>query len=323
MRPLLISSIALASLTLVGCHRNNNYWDSSYEVVNETYVHKYGVEVPAEEWSDRGEHGQVISNLKNGVVVKKTYDWGKLNGETSYSFPHSDITERVEVYTNDQLVKEITFYMSGARKSEKEYYGPNSWKITTWYENAIPKTIESYNNSNLANGEYYNPKNQMEGRVDQGSGTRVVRDEYGVLDHYENYENGRMVSQMTVHADGLPKDVTPYNNGIVDGEKKTYYPGGEPQAIEQWSSGNQHGTTTTFKNGEKYSEVPYNYGLKNGVEKRYKDGQTVTEEVSWLNDQRHGPSVAYIGNTVQTTWYFQGQEVTKNRYDFLNSRPMQ
>ncbi len=49
-----------------------------YRVVDEKYVHKYGLNVPQNDWQSRGENGQVISTLDNGVIVTKMYHSGIL-----------------------------------------------------------------------------------------------------------------------------------------------------------------------------------------------------------------------------------------------------
>lgn len=320
MRPLLISSVILTGLTVVACQRTERY-DTSSEVVTETYMHKYGIEVEADDWSNRGEHGQVISTLKNGVIVSKNYDAGMLSGESTYTFPHSEIIEKVEEYSNNQLVKETSYYITGVPREQKEY-GPEELTITTWYENGTPQSVETTKQSHVVKGDYYTPTHQTEGRVVEGAGNRIVRDSYGLILYYDTIKNGQLTSRMTAYSDGLPKEVTPYSNGLVEGDKKTYYPGGEPNTVEHWEAGKQQGLTSTYQNGEKYSEVTYQDGMKQGLERRYRDGNTVAEEITWVNDQKHGPAYSYIGNTTQTTWYFQGQEVTKNRYDFLMSRPI-
>ena len=89
----------LAVITLAACFTScQRRCCDKQDVVMETYVHKYGVEVPADDWASRGENGQVITSLGNSVKVVKPYTNGALDGETTYTFPHSDTIEKVETY---------------------------------------------------------------------------------------------------------------------------------------------------------------------------------------------------------------------------------
>ena len=69
-----------------------------------SYRHRYGVEIPYENWQENGSTGQVVTTLKNGVVVKKNYVQGILDGDTFYTFPHSEKIEKVETYHNNQKI---------------------------------------------------------------------------------------------------------------------------------------------------------------------------------------------------------------------------
>ncbi|MFQ5729462.1 MAG: hypothetical protein ACE5GN_03785 [Waddliaceae bacterium] len=113
------------------------------EVVNQTYVHKYGVTIPKNEWSDRGKTGQVVSTLKTGVVVTKTYSDGNLHGETTYTFPHSRAIERVETYSQGHLIKTRENHLSGAPKMEIDFPSPEEKTVVVWYEDGTPHYRET------------------------------------------------------------------------------------------------------------------------------------------------------------------------------------
>lgn len=302
---------------LAGCSsRHHSAISLNPDIVEQKYVHKYGLVVPPEDWVGRGENGKIIASMKSGVVVTKNYCRGKLEGEATYSFPHCDAIECVEYYAKGKLEKKITNYYCGNPKEEVQYL-PRGERVTAWYDSGHPKSIEEYEDSSLVYAEYYSPTSALESQVANGSGLRTNRDEYGELISSETLEKGKVVQKTLFYPNGSPKEFTPYQNSLVEGERKTFLPAGEPSTVERWEHGVQQGLTVVFQNGEKYAEVPYENGCKRGIEKRFRNGKTVVEEISWCDNVRHGPSYAYIGDAVKTDYYFQGKEVTKGQFEIL------
>src|SRR5688572_25453518 len=99
------SRILLSALPvlLAGCFSS----DSGNPIVSQTFHHKYGFDVTAQEWKERAQDGQIISVLKDGVKVSRSYENGVLHGPTTYSFPHSTVIEKTEIYDQGTLLKEI------------------------------------------------------------------------------------------------------------------------------------------------------------------------------------------------------------------------
>jgi antitoxin component YwqK of YwqJK toxin-antitoxin module len=313
MRILKITTLFVLALSLHSCNRSNNYGP----IVEETYVHRYGVAVPPEDWTEKGQSGKVITTLKNGVVVSKSIASGILEGETTYSFPHSEVIQKVESYSQGTLKRFVVYYYSG-KPAHEVVLNDNSRQITRWYENGVPQSLERIANDKLLSGEYFTVKNQQEAQVIDGKGTRIQRDHYGQHVSTDTIQNGEMVLCTTCHSNGAPKELTPYRNRVVEGELKSYLPAGEPNTTEMWVGGKKEGITIVYQNGEKFAEVPYISGTKQGVERRYRDGHHVIEEISWVNDQRHGPSYAYIGDVIKTDWYYQGRLVTEKTFELLD-----
>lgn len=284
-------------------------------VVSETYVHKYGLELPAEDWSDRGEHGLVIRTLANGVKVCEVYNAGVLDGDCTYTYPHSEIIERVESYSMGGLFKVVQNSSSGAPAKEIRYLSPTERTVTVWYGNGTPQSIEKYNDINLISGEYYTTANQIESTVENGEGIRVIRDAYGQLVSRDTISGGDMVMSTTFYPNGTIYAVTPYVRGIVQGQKRTFLPSGEPITVEEWKNNQQSGLTEVFVNGERVGTVPYVSGMKEGIERRYRNGNQVVEEISWHRDQRYGPSTTYVEGNVKTDWYIKDTQVSKPTYD--------
>jgi len=305
--------------TVTSCQSNRNCCD---EVVCET-VHRYGVALDPNDWSDRGQDGQVVSMRKDGVVVNRCYDSGILHGECTYTFPHRDVIQRKEVYDQGMLRQEYFHYSSGVPQMQTDFNGSDQKAVTVWYENGAPHCKEMHDNqNNLLNGEYFNIEQQVESRVESGNGFRIRRDGQGQLESVDTIQNGQMVLRTAYHSNGMPASVTPYANGVVEGERRTYLSGGEPSTIEAWQNNQQHGTTQIFEHGEKRAEMPFVNGRQHGVERRFRDdGATVAQEITWSRGQKHGPANSYMGSTTATDWYFSNRPVpNKATFDMLSNQ---
>lgn len=299
---------------LSSCQSNRHPHD---EVVCET-VHRYGVPLEPEDWSARGQYGQVISMRKDGVTVMRTYEAGVLEGDCTYTFPHSETIQKREVFNQGELVKDLSYYPNSLPWQQVVYDSPTHESITTWYESGAPQYREEIENGLLVQGEYYNIDQQLESRVEESNGLKMRRDGTGQIQSIDKIENGRLVLNTTYHPNGIPAVVTPYVNGVVEGERHTYLSGGEPATIEQWTNNMQHGNTIVFEHGEMRSDVTYVNGYRHGIERRYRDEETVAQELNWRQGQKHGPCHSYIGTTCQTDWYFRDQQVpNKATYDML------
>lgn len=316
------SAIVALSLNLFACSRQPS--ETGGEVLDQKYVHKYGVAVPSEFWETSGEDGQVVSTMADGVVVTRSYKGGILEGETSYTFPHSSQIQKKEFYAQGQLVKQIELFIDGTPKSALDFNTPEpgTQTLSFWYFSGAPKSIERFQGQQLLSGEYFTLDNQRDALVENGRGTRLIRDDYGQLESTDIIVDGMLNSRKTYYPNNSPKEIVSHQNNAIHGIKQTFHPGGEPNTIEQWANGRQDGVTTLFFHGEKYAEVPYVNGKKKGIERRYQDGNQLVQEISWDNDLLNGPSTTYAGSTTKTEWFYQGNPVTESNYQFITNRPM-
>ena len=310
--------IGVLSLLLASCRESRN--SGNDEIVSQRYIHKYGYDVSKEEWVNSGYPGQVITTLRNGVTICATYEDGLLHGSTTYTFPHSNTTESLNIYDHGDLIKKLSYNIRGVPEKEDLYFSPKHIKTTYWYSSGTPKCIEEKNGDDLMEAEYYNLKNEAEFRVVKGSGTRVQRDDYGQVTLKETIENGHPILVERFHANHTPHLIIPYRNGKIDGEKKTFAESGEPLSIEQWSEGYLHGLSTYFQNGYKILEVTFQYGLRHGPERHFIDGVTLVEETTWIENEKHGPSTVYCDGMSRTDWFYNNRKVAKNKYDELTER---
>lgn len=310
--------LAMSAGLLSSCANNANRKPAN--IIEERFVHKYGMEVEQKDWQARGNNGKVITKLDNGVVLTQSYREGRLHGVTSYTHPHSEIVETVETYIDGRLTNRVTHNELGQPIEEMEFTPDGFEIVTKWFDGEVPQSREMYKNNRLTEGEYFTPTNQLESRIDNGAGTKIIRNPYGELISKDTYENGLLVAKTTYHSNGALQAITPYLDNQPHGEKKLFLPAGEPDKIEQWVQGKQHGLTITFRNGEKFSEVTYVGGKKQGIEKRFKEGEIVVQEIPWKDGYKQGPAITYVdGEVVKTVWYHKGKSVTESSYNQKNT----
>lgn len=305
-------------LLLLGCVTACQNHSGCNDIVCETYVHRYGVPLGPQDWSARGQHGQVVSMRKDGVTITSDYDAGILHGDCTYTFPYRDVIQKKEVYHAGNMTQELTYYPNGLPQQQVAYDSSNRKILTTWYENGAPQCHEIYEGVRLAQGEYYNFDHQVESRIDEFNGLCTRRDGQGQLLSVDMIQNGEMLQRTTYHSNGVPATITPYVNAIIQGQRRTYLSSGEPETVEEWNQNVQQGLTTVFEHGEKVAEVPYVNGNKHGIERRYRDEQILVQEMNWVQGYKHGPCYTYLSQPPRIDWYFKDRAVVnKATYDML------
>lgn len=287
-----------ATLLLSGC--TSNRCGTPRNVAQQSFIHEYGVPVTQKDWIARGSNGDVITTRLDGVTVTAHYKGNQLHGRVTYSFPHSQIIERTEVYDLGLLIAETDHFSSGVPHEERFYRGPNDVELVVWYEDGTPRSREHLLSDRLVTGEYFTPMNEVETRVRDGEGIRVRRGAEGELLSHDKIAQGELVERVIFDGLGHPREIIPYCEGKIHGLRRTFLTGGEPQTTEQWVMGVQHGLTTLYRNGELYAQVPYENGMRHGVERRFRNGQEVCEEVRWRFDERYQDSKFYLHNDLES-----------------------
>src|SRR6185503_3198633 len=176
MKRHLFTALTVIIAILPACqHRRTN------EVVKITFIHKYGVPTTESDWYKQGQNGQLVELLNDGVTTTKTYREGSLHGETTYTFPNSSTIQYKERYDEGILITKCENYTSGVPHFEELYEGNHRTKITSWYEQGTPCSIECYTEGYLVSGEYKNLYNEIASRITEGSGVRLRHSQEGTL----------------------------------------------------------------------------------------------------------------------------------------------
>jgi len=309
-----LSFIAIL-LTFVSCQKDN---DSN--VVSQKYIHKYGFDMSKDEWQARKKEGTSVSVLDNGITVTSNYNDGILHGQTTYTFPNSSIIEKIYIYENGTLVKEIDHDLKGMPYKEEIHELNNRKIITLWDNLGVPISIEQYDSDSLVDGKYYKPDNALEASIDNYSGLRVKRDRDGELLYKDKIDDGAIISRTTYHSNGQIKSKMSFYNYQLHGDQINYSDSGEILMTMTWKEGQLTGLKTFYKNNNKIAEIPYVNGYKNGVERHFNDNGKLTKEIHWDKNKKHGSYRVYKENETEIKWFYKGKAVSLKKFEEFSSR---
>ena len=303
-------------LLLGGCFSS----DSGNPILSQTFVHKYGFEVPENEWQEREEEGQIVTLLKSGVKVVRSYENGFLHGPTTYTFPHSSVIEKVQVYDQGVLLKEVVHDEAGVPMREEANEFDNRVVITLWDEKGAPISIEEFEKDLLMEGKYFTPSHELEAQIEAGFGERLKRDRKGLLISRDLVENGIMASRTSYHPNGVVHTISHYLDSELHGAQQKFTSTGKPLLTLEWNRGILDGTKVVYRNGVKVAEIPYSKGEKNGTERHFDDLGNLTAEIHWKKDKKHGAAKFFTDETVEQEWFFKGQMVDLEQFETLINR---
>ena len=306
----------IGSALVTSCQNSN----SPDQVVSQTFVHKYGFETSAEEWEARDQDGQVVTMLKNGVKVTRTYENGQLHGPTTYTFPHSPIVEKLLVYDAGNLLKECVNDAAGVPIREEMYEFDNRKVITMWDDKGAPLSLEEYDGELLVEGKYYTPEHELEATVEGRQGERVKRDRTGLLISRDEIIDGMISSRTTYHPNGQVHTVSHYDDYQLHGSQLKFTASGRPLMELNWDHGVLDGEKIIYRNGSRVAVIPFIKGQKHGTEYHFDDLGNLTAEIEWRNDKKHGPTKLHSEEATDTEWFFRGQSVNLERFKNLEMR---
>jgi antitoxin component YwqK of YwqJK toxin-antitoxin module len=290
------------------------------EVIGQRFIHKYGYDVPKDDWETKTYPGRVIETHRDGTTLTTHFEDGLMHGERTRTYPHSQTVESREYFTRGTLTKRVLYDVRGIPTKEENHLSPTHVKVISWYSRGTPKSVEEMINGKLAFAEFYNPANETESRIENGIGTKVIRDNYGDLKAKEVFDSFALVQKETFHPNGTPALSEFYKDGLLHGLRSTYTESGDPKSTEFYREGILNGIASYYQNGLKYLEIPYIHGEKEGIERHYIDGSTLAEETEFHDNRRHGPSVIFYDGVPTTTWYYNNEKVSRQRYEEMCRR---
>ncbi|MCI5052401.1 MAG: hypothetical protein MRY21_04615 [Simkaniaceae bacterium] len=313
--------LTVAAIAVSAC--NNSGPSRDKEIISKRYIHRYGYDVSPNEWDQKEFPGKVVTTQRDGATIVQNFEAGILHGPTTETYSHSHTIKIRKIYDKGVLTKQTHFDVSGLPEREELFTSPMTKKVTAWFRSGTPRYVEEYANDTLVAGQYFNATNDVESQIDSGFGERTIRNREGELVGKEVFERSNMISKETFYANGNPREIVSYKNGVFHGEKSEYDLHGAPLYKENWRAGKLHGTRSLYQNGIVYAEVPYVNGQKHGTERRYIDGHILSEESEWVENKRHGASIAYCDGMTRTEYFFNNDKVSKAKYHELLEREQQ
>lgn len=316
MKPSRVCLVLSSGLILASCHNNA----SLDQIVSQKYVHKYGFDVSEKEWDERSQDGQIVEMLKSGIKVTRSYENGQLHGPTTYTFPNSQIVEKLLTFDQGTLLKETVYDMAGMPAREDLYEFDNRNVVTLWDEHGVPLSVEEYENDVLVDGKYFNSNHELEAKVENGYGCRIKRDRTGLLISRDKMENGIIVERTAFHPNGEVHTISHYHDYQLHGAQLKFAPSGRPLMELTWNHGILDGQKTIYRNGIRVAEIPYVHGEKHGIERHYDDLGNLISETTWRNDKKHGLSKTYTEESVESEWFHNGMAVDAQKFVLLENR---
>lgn len=216
-------------------------------------------------------------NYQNKISEKEVFNDGKLVERTKYVYKEKNtLYKETKLYEDERLLKIISYYINGGKKSEITYE-PNSYlkKLTGVYYGKKGKAIANYNFITKTGTEYkyFHESDQIEAIIELDKGKRIKSKRYQKV--YKQGDNEYV----------LREDID------VNSEAKFYSEEGE--LIGQATFVNQEPTGVIYDYKDRI-EINVKNGLKDGVYKKFEyDEKTLKETGYYVNDKKHGTFTYY------------------------------
>lgn len=309
--------IPLFAISLTSCTRTTT---TQSEVVTKNYYHKYGFEVPKEEWEERKQNGKVVTTSEDGITLVESYEQGILNGETTKTFPNSKVIQKRSIYNDGNLLKELLYDQSGLPVCERDFEFEDIIVKTFWDSKGTPISIEEFKKSFLIEGKYFNPLHEEEATVVSGVGTKIKRNRSGTLLYKETIADGIVTSKITYHPNGNVQSESYFKDEKLHGKQKVFASSGIPLLETTWNEGVLDGPELHYKHGKIAQQCNYINGKKHGLEIFFDTQGKITQEIHWENGLKHGSNRVYNNESIAIEWYFNDSKVTRDKFESLENR---
>lgn len=290
------------------------------DVVSTRYIHKYGFHVSEKEWQERDMDGKIEKILNNGIIVTENYENGLLHGPTTITYPYSNTVEKLYIFGQGDLIREIAHDRKAQPVIEHLYEYDNRKIITRWDVYGVPISVEEYDNDLLIQGTYYDPSNEIEAKVQDTHGTRIKRDRYGQLLAKDEITNGKLTRRVTYHPNKEVYMDSSFEDYLPNGEQSIYTDSGKLYMRSNWDQGQLNGLKVGYRNGKKIFEIPYIEGKKEGLEKRFDENEHLMSEIEFKSDERHGKSIYFNGDNAWSEWFYRDKPVSPQKFQMLENR---
>jgi antitoxin component YwqK of YwqJK toxin-antitoxin module len=192
-------------------------------------------------------------------LLSGTANYFHANGKLSKTVPYTqnEVNGAMQVFSPEGLLLEERIYEKGVRNGLSH----GRWdRETNWYE-------ETYDEGSLMKAIYFNPKGEKIAHIEDGTGFRAI------------FENNTLYS-LTEYRNGLPEGIVKFfskdgnlvssyfvKEGMKNGEEIHYYPSsGQPKLSLLWNDDILQGTVKTwYPNGAPESQREMQSNKKKGM----------------------------------------------------------
>jgi antitoxin component YwqK of YwqJK toxin-antitoxin module len=134
------------------------------------------------------------------------------------------------------------------------------------------------------------------------------------------WENGKVQgTKKTFHPNGKVASEATYVEGVIAGQSRTYDEEGRVLSVASYKKGKKHGDLTDYwpTNGNVKRVIPYRNGEVNGVAKEFYLSGKVKWERPFEDNVQHGIETHYEedGAVVRTKYWLKGEEVPKEEFE--------
>ncbi|MDB5192024.1 MAG: tetratricopeptide repeat protein [Segetibacter sp.] len=273
-------------------------------------------------------NGKTTYYYRNGKVSSTAnFKEGVLKGEKISYYPNGQVSVKTAYEADEEIGFNISYHENGTIKHEgKVEEGYNDGIRVDYDELGNKASVTNYKNRDLEGcAQYFHPNGKLE--IDEhyfgGWLTRFVAyDTTGKIStefdlpngnaSYElkNYNGSKYITgtynnyllegeHKTYFPDGSPYVTRYYKNGVADGVIKKYYFGGKLEYEGQYKMGEKDGTWNYYhENGKINTVETFSNGRINGVIKSYTNKGTLDKEITYLENQLDG-TYKYYGDNNQ------------------------
>ncbi|MBA3958085.1 MAG: hypothetical protein H0X51_06810 [Parachlamydiaceae bacterium] len=273
------------------------------------------------------------------LLAEILYCHGELQGSSAYYHSNGNIWKKFtcekgfihgpyEVFTSEGTLLQSTEYVFGTRN------GPSK----RFWSNCSIAADETYCDGLLTNASYYGLNQALICSIKNGSGYRAVFGRESVSE-YHQYQSGIPEGEVKIlDSTGTLARIYHVKKEVKDGEEIEYYTTLEtktkdprPKLSVTWNDGVLHGLTKTwYPNGVQESQREMTKNVKNGVLtawyedgslmliEKYDQNKLITGEY-YVPNERTPTSVVKSGKGTATIFDSKGNFLQKISY--LNSRP--
>jgi antitoxin component YwqK of YwqJK toxin-antitoxin module len=249
-----------------------------------------------EKWPDGSPKRVVVYIEKDGVeTLFEAMNLGEDGHPMSFEVPGDNYERRFTHYNDGSLESETEFkdgkidglsrflYRDGSVASEQHFSnGLLDGSSCAYYPGNRKKYVETWNDSLLLTGTYFNTNGDSVSAIRNGNGMKVLFYDNGTKQSSAEYRDGKRNGRIEIWNDrGVKISEMVFRDGLLDGRARTWDDNGVKKSVADYRKGLKNGLFIFYgEDGRKKFVVHYENGRRHGVYRTYdKSGNVVYKAV--------------------------------------------